>query len=138
MRDLLTLDIAFDSYHLVVPYFIGTLLAIVLLAISVKKVIVGARSAAGGSAGEGWKIRFFDPGFDRTKLFGALGLTVVYVVLLDPLGFLLSSVLFIVAISLVLRPVFTRRALIGVGLSALLTPTLIWLVFGQLFDITLP
>lgn len=147
MSNFHTLDIDFNNYHLVFPYAIGALLVVLLLAMGVNKLIAGAAagsSAAGGSDASGGSdaeksgFRFFDVGFDWKKLFGALGCTVVYIFLLAPLGFLVSSILFIFVISLIFKPRFTPRALIGPAANAILTPLVLWLVFGQMFDITLP
>ncbi|WP_221584891.1 tripartite tricarboxylate transporter TctB family protein [Microbacterium sp. G2-8] len=138
MRYHLTLDIAFDSYHLLFPYVIGGLLVLLLVAMGIQKLISLAVNRSKGSAEKRRPRRFFDEGFDAKKLFGALACIVAYVLVLDPIGFLVSSILFIAAISLIFRPVFTPRALVGVALNAVLTPLTIWLVFGQLFDITLP
>lgn len=138
MSNFHTLDIDFSSYHLVFPYAIGTLLVVLLLAMGIKRAVsaVSARSAESDAAKA--QFRFFDAGFDWKKLFGTLACTVAYVLLLDPLGFLFSSVLFIFVISLVFKPKFTPRALIGPAANAVLTPLVLWLVFGQMFDITLP
>lgn len=138
MSNFHTLDIDFSNYHLVFPYAIGTLLAVLLLAMGIKKTVsaVTARSAESDAAKA--RFRFFDADFDWKKLFGTLACTVAYVLLLDPLGFLFSSVLFIFVISLVFKPKFTPRALIGPAANAVLTPLVLWLVFGQMFDITLP
>lgn len=144
MSNFHTLDIDFNNYHLVFPYAIGTFLVVLLLAMGVKKLIAGVAaksddsSGSGGSNTEKSRVRFFDVGFDWKKLFGALGCTVVYILLLAPLGFLVSSILFIFGISLIFKPRFTPRALIGPAANAILTPLVLWLVFGQMFDITLP
>lgn len=138
MSNFHTLDIEFSQYHLIFPYAIGTLLIVLLLAMGVKRLtgVLAGRSSDSGASQP--RFRFFDVGFDWKKLFGALGSTVVYILVLNQLGFLFSSILFIVGISLIFKPIFTPRALTGVALNAVLTPLTIWLVFGQLFDITLP
>lgn len=138
MSNFHTLDIDFNSYHLVFPYAIGTLLVVLLVAMGSKKLISGVASRSNSSHAPRPRFRFFDVGFDWKKLFGALGCTILYTALLTPLGFLFSSILFIIGISLVFKPSFTPRALIGMVANAVLTPLVIWLVFGQLFDITLP
>ncbi|NJC55373.1 tripartite tricarboxylate transporter TctB family protein [Brevibacterium marinum] len=147
MSNFHTFDIDFNNYHLVFPYAIGTLLIVLLLAMVVKKLITQlAVKPTDSSDSSGWsgpdaeksRFRFFDVDFDWKKLFGALGCTVAYILLLAPLGFLISSILFIFGISLVFKPSFTPRALIGPAANAILTPLVLWLVFGQMFDITLP
>lgn len=141
MSNFHTLNIDFNNYHLVFPYAIGALLVVLLLAMAIKKLIAGATaksSDTGDSSAEESRFRFFDVDFDWMKLFGALGCTVVYILLLAPLGFLISSILFIFGISLIFKPRFTPRALIGPAANAIVTPLVLWLVFGQLFDITLP
>lgn len=131
----MTLDIAFNDYHLVFPVAIGTLLAVLLVAIGVKAMIARLRE---GNDKERQRFRFFDQGFDRKKLFGSLVCMVLYALLLAPLGFLVASILFILAVSLIYNPTSKKRMLAGITANAICTPLVIWLVFGQLFDITLP
>lgn len=138
MSNFHTLDIDFNNYHLVFPYAIGAILAILLVAMGAKKAIAGVASRSGGASAPRPGFSFFDIGFDRKKLFGALGCTVAYALLLTPLGFLLSSILFMLGISLIFKPDFRPRALIGLVANSVITPLVIWVVFGQMFDITLP
>lgn len=138
MSNFHTLDIDFNNYHLVFPYAIGAILAVLLVVMGAKKLIAGAASRSGGASTSRPGFRFFDIGFDWKKLFGALGCTVAYALLLTPLGFLFSSILFMFGISLIFKPSFAPRALIGLAANSILTPLVIWLVFGQMFDITLP
>ena len=141
MSDFFTLDIGFESYHLVFPWAIGTILVVLLILMGIQKLVAVNRgrsdtTSSKKSARPGF--RLFDKGFDAKKLFGALACIVIYMLVLNPLGFLISSILFMIAISLVFRPVTAPRALIGVAANSVLTPLIIWLAFGQLFDITLP
>lgn len=135
MTDLLRLNVDFSDYHLVFPVVIGVLLAVLLVIIGLRWTV---RRVRYGPVSPEQRFRFFQQGFDWKKLFGAIACIVAYVALLNPLGFLLSSILFVVAVSVVFRPTTSARGLIGIGASALCTPLAIWLVFGQLFDITLP
>jgi len=131
----MTLDIDFNDYHLVFPIAIGTLLAVLLVAIGIKAIIARFRE---GSDKERQGFRFFDRGFDWKKLFGSLVCMVLYVLLLTPLGFLAASILFILAISMIYNPTSNKRVLAGITANAICTPLVIWLVFGRLLDITLP
>ncbi|GAA1194939.1 tripartite tricarboxylate transporter TctB family protein [Prauserella alba] len=135
MSDFFTLDVAFSDYHLVFPVAIGTILAALLVIIGIKSLVTRLGS---GPQDSRLSFRFFDEGFDRKKLFGTLACLFAYVLVLNLLGFLLSSILFVVAISLVFKPTKDKRVLAGIAVSAVCTPLAIWLVFGQLFDITLP
>lgn len=141
MKDFFNLNIGFNSYHLVFPWAIGTILVILLVIMGAQKLVATSRTRSAGTASTeaGRKrIRFFDKGFNARMFFGALACIVAYALLMNLLGFLVSTILFMVAISFVFRPIFTPRALVGIGLNAVITPIAIWLVFGQLFDITLP
>lgn len=135
MSDFFRLDVDFSNYHLVFPVAIGVALAALLVILGVKSWVKRLVSGANSSQAS---FGFFDQGFDWKKLFGALACMFAYVLLLGPLGFLLSSVLFVVAISLVFMPTKSPRVLVGIAASAVCTPLAIWLVFGRLFDITLP
>ncbi|WP_019810887.1 tripartite tricarboxylate transporter TctB family protein [Saccharomonospora halophila] len=135
MNDFFTLDVEFSDYHLVFPVAIGTILGALLVIMGAKSLIKRFRSAP-RPARPRW--RFFDRGFDWKKLFGALACMFAYVLLLKPLGFLPASILFVVAISLVFHPTKNTRVLLGMATTAICTPLAIWLVFGQLFYITLP
>lgn len=141
MKDFFTLNIGFDSYHLVFPWAIGTILVVLLIIMAIQKTVAipKARSAESRSTETGRpRFRFFDQGFNARMFFGALSCIVAYALVVNLLGFLISTILFMLAITFVFRPVFTPRTLIGTGLNAVITPLAIWLVFGQLFDITLP
>ncbi|MDN5587464.1 MAG: tripartite tricarboxylate transporter TctB family protein [Brevibacterium sp.] len=138
MSNFHTLDIDFNNYHLVFPYAIGALLVVLLVAMAAKKLITASAIGSSGESAPRPNYRFFDVDFDWKKLFGALGCTVAYALLLAPLGFLISSILFMFGISLIFKPSFKPRSLTGLAANAVLTPLVIWFVFGQMFDITLP
>ncbi|KEA64436.1 hypothetical protein ADIMK_1340 [Marinobacterium lacunae] len=54
------------------------------------------------------------------------------------MGFLLTSILFMLLLSLLYVHSLTRRVLLGIGLNSIIAPLVAWYVLGQLFAISLP
>lgn len=135
MSNFHTLDIEFSHYHLIFPIAIGAIL-VVLLIVMAAKGLTGWLTRSSNSTGQ--RFRLFDKGFDWKKLFGTVVLLLVYALVLVPLGFVVASIAFMLVISFIYKPDINRRSLIAIAANAFCTPVIIWLVFGQLFDITLP
>ncbi|KEA63950.1 hypothetical protein ADIMK_1878 [Marinobacterium lacunae] len=54
------------------------------------------------------------------------------------MGFLLTSIPFMLLLSLLYVHSLTRRVLLGIGLNSIIAPLAAWYVLGQLFAISLP
>jgi hypothetical protein len=63
--------------------------------------------------------------------------TIGYLILLTTAGFLIATMLFLLGVSQVLDPARSVRPPVR-WLTALAIPLILWLVFGVLFDVSLP
>lgn len=139
MGNLTEVSIDFQSSHLVFPTVIGCILAVLTLAILVTR----RRQIAG--AGTYWRRTLGD--MDKTRLFGALALTVLYFTLMVPvgniwpntgLGFLICSVPYVLATGLLFMHDRDMRQILVMLVIALAGPTFVWWLFTEIFFLTLP
>jgi len=139
MGSLTHVTINFDTSHLVFPSVIGTVLAVLGLAI-----LITRRQAILGS-GRLWRDTF--SAMDRFRFFGTLVLTVIYFSLMVPLGdiwpntgmgFLICSIPFVFLTGLVFLHDRGPRSLWPLLLVALIAPTVVWWLFSYVFFLTLP
>lgn len=134
MEDLLTVELTFSEYHKIFPRIIITIL-LVLGAMIVLRYIY--KHIKNGSSKKR-DFSFFIADYDKTKLFGSAILLFFYPFLMEWLGFLISTILFMFVITLLFIGKIQKTALFTSLTNALATTFVIWYVFGQLFDITLP
>lgn len=82
--------------------------------------------------------KFFVENPDKVKLFGTLILLIVYVVSMKLIGFIPSSILSLTLFNLLYAAKRDKREIRNsIGISIVET-MLIWVVFGYMFNITLP
>ena len=140
---LLKVEVDFETSHLLFP----TIIEWVLLALGLAIVAThGRRWAAAWREAAPVERRRWP--VDTRRLVGCLVLTVVYFAAMEPvgaavrpnsgIGFLLTSWAYVFALSWLFVRERTRRKTVAMTLNALVTPTLVWLVFAHLFRITLP
>lgn len=122
-----------STAHLLMPKIVGTILVILLVAILVCDYLKAKKS---GEKKE--RSPFFIEGFDKLKLFGSFGLFAVYIALLEPLGFLVSSILAMFGFNLVFESSTDKKSILISGIASVVFPVLLWFVFGYVFNITLP
>lgn len=143
IMSLLEVSIDFDQSHLFFPRLVLGLLAgmLVLLALVYRRRLAEIVRTRGAG------LSFFEANADKFRLFSTLVLVVVYFLAMDyvgglfpntGLGFLLCSIAFIFALSLVYVHEISRRTLVIIGCNALIAPLTAWIVLGKLFEITLP
>jgi hypothetical protein len=139
MGDLMKISINFETSHLIFPTLIGVILLLLGLAILV------THRAAILNSGAMWSRTL--TGMDKPRFFGTLLLTVVYFLLMVPvgdlwpntgLGFLICSIPFVAAISILYMHERDARSLIPVLIVAIAAPTLVWWLFTYVFALTLP
>ncbi|MTI18035.1 tripartite tricarboxylate transporter [Rhodobacteraceae bacterium RKSG542] len=135
--------IDFDTSHLFFPTLILWLLGLLGLAILIQKGPAFYRAVASGEK----KLRFFEPDADKVRLFGTLGLMVVYFIGMDYVGrlfpnmgygFWLVSIPFLFGLSCLYAHELDKRKLLYITLNALVAPTFAWFVLSELFNVTLP
>lgn len=122
-----------STAHLLVPRIVGVILIILLIAIIISDYMK-ARKNGGKSA----KKAMFAEGFDKIKLFGSFALFFAYIALLEPLGFLISSILAMFGFNVIFEGKKEKRSLILSAAISVVFPTLLWFIFGYVFNITLP
>ncbi|MFS4438178.1 tripartite tricarboxylate transporter TctB family protein [Paracoccaceae bacterium GXU_MW_L88] len=139
MGDLTRVTIDFETSHLVFPTLIGIVLAALGLAILITRRHRFA--AAGGYWSE------IMGRMDKTRFFGALALTLIYFIVMVPigniwpnigLGFLISSIPYVFLTGVLFMHERTTRQLVLLLVIALAVPTLVWWLFTDIFYLTLP
>lgn len=139
MSELMRVTVDFDRSHLIFPTLIGVILVLLGLAI-----LLTHRHAIAGS-GAMWG-RIFT-GMDKTRFLGTLALSVIYFLLMVPvgniwpntgLGFLICSIPFVALISMLYMHERGARALLPVVIVSVLAPTIVWWLFTYIFALTLP
>ncbi|MGM0903540.1 MAG: tripartite tricarboxylate transporter TctB family protein [Bacillota bacterium] len=134
MKELLTIDIKYDEYHIIFPKIIMGILILLVVLMLIKALVKKVRD---GSLTQ-FKFKFFEENFDKLKLFGTIGLIVVYVFFLEIIGFIASSIVFMFLLTILLRGNFQRNTIVISVINSVTTSVLVWFFFGYLFDITLP
>ncbi|MFD2705232.1 tripartite tricarboxylate transporter TctB family protein [Salibacterium lacus] len=133
MSDFFTIEMSYNTYHIIFPRIIlGILiiLGLILLAANIKKVA--------GKEGKRVSFQFFTENYDKLKLYGTMVLLILYAAVLPRIGFLAASLLFMFAITLLyIGNVKLRSIFISLS-NSLATVLIVWYVFGNLFSITLP
>ena len=139
MGELTKVTIDFQSSHLVFPTLIGSVLLVLGLAI----VLTRWRAIAG--AGQYWSQAV--AATDKPRFFGTIVLTLVYFLLMVPvgdvwpntgMGFLICSIPFVALSGLLYLRERTRSAVIVLGVVSVAAPVLVWWVFAHVFYLTLP
>lgn len=139
MGSLTDITIDFETSHLIFPALIACVLAMLGIAILIRD---RRRLAAAGGY---WRGVF--QSMDRLRFFGTLGLTVLYFMLMVPvgelwpntgLGFLLCSIPFVFLSALLFMHERPLRQVISAGIVAAAAPTFVWWLFTYPFFLTLP
>lgn len=131
------LNIVYSTSHLLMPKIIGCILVILLAAIIITEVLQ-KRKAGAASADAGTKKHFFVENFDKKKLFGSLLLFIVYVAVMNYVGFLLASIVAMFLFNVLFEDSKEKKSLITSGVISVAFPAFIWFIFGVVFNITLP
>lgn len=143
LAELFKVHVAFDQSHLFFPAIVQWVLAVLLLAIA----IVHGPELLAQWRGGALKDRLANWQVDRKRLVGSVVLTAVYFAAMEPVGqihpnsgvgFLITSVVYGIALSWLFVHDLDRRKMVLIGLSSLITPALVWYVFAHVFRITLP
>ena len=134
MKDFLTIEMTFSEYHLIFPKIMSIILVAILILMAVLNLIKRVKE---GKLTD-FRFKFFINNYDKVKLYGTIILLVVYVFVLDLIGFLPASILFVFLITLLFIGNYKRKSMIISLANALTTSVIVWYVFGYMFDITLP
>ena len=139
MGGLTKVKIDFSTSHLIFP----TLIGIVLLILGVMLLVTRRREIVG--AGAMWRDTFVR--MDKIRFFGTLLLTVLYFVLMVPvgalwpntgMGFLLCSVPFVASTGILFTHDRRLSKLVPMLIVAVIAPLLTWWLLSEIFFLTLP
>lgn len=139
MGGLTKVEIDFATSHLIFP----TLIGIILLILGVMLLIIRRREVLG--AGTMWRDTF--ERMDKMRFFGALLLTVLYFVLMVPvgelwpntgMGFLLCSIPFVALTGILFTHDRRLSKLVPMLIVAVIAPLLTWWLLSEIFFLTLP
>lgn len=140
---LFKVSINFKESHTFFPTIVQWILLILLAVIIIVIAVPRIRDIRSGKR----KVSFFTAGFDKTRFLGTILLTVIYFLAMDfvgsyfpnmGLGFLLMSIPFMIALSLLYSHDIDRKKLLWIGLNSVISPGVAWYVLGHLFNISLP
>lgn len=132
VKDFFTIDLSYSNYHLIFPRIIITILIILgvfLLITNLKRI----RKEVGK-----FQFKFFTENYDKVKFYGTIILLILYGATLEVIGFVPTTIIFMVLITLLYIGNIRKKSIVVSLSNSLATTIVIWYVFGQLFDITLP
>ena len=143
ITSLLSIKIDFAQSHTFFPTIITWLLIFLLLVIMVVRGIPFFRNLRQDRG----KISIWAENFDKIRFWGTILFTIIYFLSMDYVGalfpnmgfgFLIMSMPFMFALSLLYVHNFNRKKFIVVTLNSIIAPSIAWYVLGNLFNISLP
>ena len=143
INSLLSIKINFAESHTFFPTIITWLLLILLLVIVLVRGIPFFRGFKQGRN----KISIWAENFDKIRFWGTILFTIIYFLSMDYVGsffpnmgfgFLIMSMPFMFALSLLYVHNFNRKKFIVISLNSIIAPSIAWYVLGNLFNISLP
>ncbi len=141
--EFLRVTIDFDQSHLFFPHIVTW----ILVALALMAVLGRSRAFARGWGGICRDCAAAARTFDVRRFGATLALLAVYVVAMDRLSdvwpntglsFLVCSMAFMAAMSLLYVHDFGRKTLIVIGVSSTVAPLVVWYALAKLFFLTLP
>lgn len=128
------INVVYSTQHWIVPRIIMGVLVVLLAAIIITEG--RARVKEGGSffVKPG---KFFIDGYDKKKLWGTLILFIGYIFVIDKVGFTVTSIVFVLLFNLLYTGLGKKEVITSV-IIAIVAPLLISILFGVVFNITLP
>jgi fatty acid desaturase len=139
---MLNVLIDFEESHLFFPRIILGLLVMMTLVLVIRFLPARIQMIRSGES-----VRFFSADSEKAKVGLTLALLLLYFWAMDWVGaffpnrgygFLFCSIAFMLVSSFLFMGQRTKKKMIAGVVNSLLTPILAWLLFGQVFHITLP
>ena len=128
------IQVVYSTEHWIVPIITMGVLVVLLAAIILTE---GRDRVQEGKPFFQKPGRFFLENYDKMKLWGTLLLFAGYIFALDVIGFTVTSLIFVFLFN-VLYTGTSKKALIGSAVIAVVASLLISVMFGIVFNITLP
>lgn len=140
--EFLKIDLTYSNYHTVFPKLIIYLLTLLGIVLIIKNVVnkMKIKKTAKKEDINNQEIDKDQPKekFNVTMFVGTVILLIIYGFALDWFGFLFTTIIFIILTTLLYIGSVNKKAILISISNAAATTMIIWLVFGKLFDITLP
>jgi len=142
-----------STSHWIFPPIIMGILVVFLILMGIQRY---AKCRKSGKPFINTKFRFFDEGADKVKLFGTLFVFILYILIMEKIGFLASSILCIflfnilyegfglikqVPIAIKEKTFFRNegfKSVISSLIISIAASMIIWFLFAVVFDVTLP
>ena len=135
MDSFFSVKVQYSTSHLFFPKIVIAILVFLAVSIAAKNVIIRLR-AGRPLVNKNW--RFFVPGADFFMLGGSLVLFILYVFLMDTLGFLASSLICVFLYNLLFcRTRKVKSVLVSLASTAIACFA-VWYLFAIVFNISLP
>ncbi len=128
------IQVVYSTEHWIVPIITMGVLVVLLAAIILTEGLARVQEGKPFFQKPG---RFFLESYDKMKLWGTLLLFAGYIFALDVIGFTVTSLIFVFLFN-VLYTGTSKKALIGSAVIAVVASLLISVMFGIVFNITLP
>jgi hypothetical protein len=135
MDSFFKLEVQYSTSHLFFPKIVIGILAVLAVIIVTKNVIVRVHNKKPIISKE-W--RFFVKDADLFMLFGSLGLFILYILVLDMLGFLVSSLICIFLFNLLFCRTLKLKSILISLVITVISSVLVWYLFSVVFNISLP
>ncbi len=135
MADLFRIDITLSRSHWVVPRIIIGLLIIIGAVLIVQNIISKYKRRKTSPIK---RQRFYEEGSDKLKLFGSMILLTTYIYVLDSIGFLVSSLIFVFLFGVLFEGKKELKSILGSAILSIVVSLSSWYIFGVFFNITLP
>lgn len=136
MSDFFNVKIVYSQSHMIVPKIIFVILIILAVIILLQSIMEAKKQNRSFMNFKSKK--FFIDNFDKMKLFGTVALLILYILGMNLLGFIVSSIIFISLFNILYTGKKDKKSIaVSIGISIVET-LLIWFIFGYIFNITLP
>lgn len=132
--DLFKLKIKYSESHLFFPrvtLFILICLGCIIIINNMIKIYKNKKALE-------IKLKIFDENYDKIKFYGTIITLFIYILLLEKVGFLISTIAYIFTATLLFKGNMIPKTIIISIISSLSTSFIIWYIFGYLINITLP
>lgn len=136
MADLFKIKIVHSQSHLVFPRIIIGVLIFLLLVIVLQSVIKAKKENKPFINLKNKK--FFGENYDKLKFYGTLILFVLYILFMDIIGFLPSSIIFITLFNVLYAATKEKKSIITSIIISTIASVILWFIFGYVFNVTLP
>ncbi|MDR1932357.1 MAG: tripartite tricarboxylate transporter TctB family protein [Spirochaetales bacterium] len=135
MDSFFKLEVQYSTSHLFFPKIVIGILVVLAVIMAVKYALARARGKQ-PLVSRNWS--FFVKDADFFMLFGSLGLFILYILALKPLGFLVSSLIFIFLFNLLFCRTFKLKSVFISLIISVISCVLVWYLFSVVFNISLP